>query len=95
MPLDRNDVEKIAHLARLAILEEETVRYSEELSKILNLVEAMSAADTDEVFPMAHPLHMVQRLRVDEPTEPNQRELFQGIAPMAEDGLYLVPKVIE
>ncbi|MEA3273968.1 MAG: Asp-tRNA(Asn)/Glu-tRNA(Gln) amidotransferase subunit GatC [Pseudomonadota bacterium] len=95
MSLDRSDVEKIAHLARLAISDEEKDRYAADLSNILDLVAQMNAVDTEGVTPMAHPLHMAQRLRADEPTEPNQRELFQGIAPATEDGLYLVPKVIE
>jgi len=95
MSLDRTDVEKIAHLARLAISDEEKDRYADDLSKILDLVEQMNAVDTDQVTPMAHPLHMVQRLRTDEPSEPDQRDLFQSIAPATEDGLYLVPKVIE
>ena len=95
MSLDRSDVEKIAHLARLAISEEEKDRYAASLSDILSLVEQMNAVDTEGVTPMAHPLHMVQRLRPDEPTEPNQRELFQQIAPATEDGLYLVPRVVE
>jgi aspartyl-tRNA(Asn)/glutamyl-tRNA(Gln) amidotransferase subunit C len=55
----------------------------------------MGAVDTAGVVPMAHPLHMVQRLRPDVPTEADQRARFQGIAPQTEDGLYLVPKVIE
>jgi aspartyl-tRNA(Asn)/glutamyl-tRNA(Gln) amidotransferase subunit C len=95
MSLDRTDVEKIAHLARLAISDEEKDRYASELSRILDLVEQMSTVDTDQVAPMAHPLHMVQRLRTDQPRETDQRELFQGIAPATEAGLYLVPKVIE
>ena len=95
MSLDRSDVEKIAHLARLAISEDEKDRYAADLSNILSLVEQMNAADTGGVSPMAHPLHMVQRLRDDEPAEPNQRELFQQIAPATEDGLYLVPRVVE
>lgn len=95
MSLDRTDVEKIAHLARLAISDEEKGRYAEDLSKILGLVEQMNTVDTDRVTPMAHPLHMVQRLRADEPLEPNQRDLFQQIAPATDSGLYLVPKVIE
>ena len=95
MSLDRSDVEKIAHLARLAISEDDTDRYAKDLSNILDLVEQMGAVDTDEVTPMAHPLHMVQRLRTDAASEPNQRELFQGVAPATENGLYLVPKVIE
>ena len=95
MSLDRTDVEKIAHLARLAVSDEEKDRYAAELSKILDLVEQMNAIDTEHVTPMAHPLHMVQRLRADVPSEPDQRSLFQGIAPATEKGLYLVPKVIE
>jgi aspartyl-tRNA(Asn)/glutamyl-tRNA(Gln) amidotransferase subunit C len=55
----------------------------------------MNAVDTKGVEPMAHPLHMAQRLRPDAVTEPNRREDFQAGAPATEDGLYLVPKVIE
>jgi len=95
MSLDRTDVEKIAHLARLAVSDEDKDRYAADLSKILSLVEQMNAVATDDVAPMAHPLHMVQRLRTDEPSEADQRDLFQRIAPATEDGLYLVPKVIE
>jgi aspartyl-tRNA(Asn)/glutamyl-tRNA(Gln) amidotransferase subunit C len=93
--LNRSAVEKIAHLARLAVSEEEKHRYARELSNILDLVEQMNAIDTDKVSPMAHPLQMVQRLRPDEPTEADQRELFQAIAPAAENGFYLVPRVVE
>jgi aspartyl-tRNA(Asn)/glutamyl-tRNA(Gln) amidotransferase subunit C len=95
MALERSDVEKIAHLARLAISEEECVRYATDLSNILDLVAQMDAVDTAGVAPMAHPLHMVQRLRPDAPTESDQRERFQSIAPLTDAGLYLVPKVIE
>ncbi|MDH5191099.1 MAG: Asp-tRNA(Asn)/Glu-tRNA(Gln) amidotransferase subunit GatC [Gammaproteobacteria bacterium] len=95
MALDRTDVEKIAHLARLATEESELPGYADDLSNILKLVEQMDAADTANVEPMAHPLDMAQRLREDEVTEENQREHFQNIAPQVESGLYLVPKVIE
>ncbi len=95
MSLDRTDVEKIARLARLAVSDAEKDRYAVDLSKILNLVEQMNAVDTDQVTPLAHPLDMMQRLRPDEPSEPDQRDLFQRIAPATEEGLYLVPKVIE
>ena len=95
MTLERSDVEKIAHLARLAISEEECSRYAADLSNILDLVAQMDAVDTVGVAPMAHPLHMVQRLRPDTPTESDQRERFQSIAPLTDAGLYLVPKVIE
>ena len=95
MSLQKTDVEKIANLARLSISEEDIPVYTENLSSILNLVEQMNAVDTSGVEPMAHPLHMSQRLREDEVTETDQRELFQSIAPQVENGLYLVPKVIE
>jgi aspartyl-tRNA(Asn)/glutamyl-tRNA(Gln) amidotransferase subunit C len=95
MSLDRADMEKIAHLARLAIDDPEAEHYAADLSGILAMVEQMSAAATAGVPPMAHPLHMAQRLRQDQVTENNQREKFQAIAPLTENGLYLVPKVIE
>lgn len=95
MALDNNDVADIAHLARLAVEPEDLDHYSEELTRILDLVEQMNAVDTAGVEPMAHPLHMAQRLRPDSADEPNRREHFQRIAPLTEDGLYLVPKVIE
>lgn len=95
MSLDRNDVQKIAHLARLAIRDQDIPQYAEELSRILELVEQMNQVDADQVAPMAHPLDAKQRLRPDVVTETNQRELFQANAPQVQAGLYLVPKVIE
>ncbi|MEW7977589.1 MAG: Asp-tRNA(Asn)/Glu-tRNA(Gln) amidotransferase subunit GatC [Candidatus Sedimenticola endophacoides] len=95
MSLERADVEKIAHLARIAVDEEELDAVAGGLSNILDLVEQMKAVDTRGVEPMAHPLHMVQRLREDRVTESDQRERFQAVAPQTEAGLYLVPKVIE
>lgn len=95
MSLDKTDVEKIAHLARLAIDESEVPHYAQDLNNIFNLVEQMSAADTNNITPMAHPLDANQRLRTDEITETNKREQFQSIAPKTEAGVYLVPQVIE
>jgi aspartyl-tRNA(Asn)/glutamyl-tRNA(Gln) amidotransferase subunit C len=95
MSLDRSDVEKIAHLARLALNETQVDAYAKDLSNILNLVEQLESSDTDQVEPMAHPLHMLQRLRQDRVTEENRRQDNQAIAPSVEAGLYLVPKVIE
>lgn len=95
MSLDSADVKKIAHLARLAIDEEAIPEYAHNLSNILDLVEQMSAVDTDQVPPMAHPLDEVQRLREDKVTETDQRDHFQQVAPSTEDGLFLVPRVIE
>ena len=95
MSLGSAEVAKIAHLARLAIREQDVPLYARNLSAILELVEQMNAVDTHGVAPMAHPLDMAQRLRVDKVSEDNQREHFQAIAPRTEAGLYLVPKVIE
>lgn len=95
MSLDKADVEKIAHLARLAIDEELIPDYARDLNNIFELVEQMNAADTSGITPMAHPLDASQRLRPDAVTETNQREQFQAIAPKTETGVYLVPQVIE
>ena len=95
MTIAPSEVKKIAHLARLSVDDSEVERYAQDLSGILDLVERMNQADTEGVEPMAHPLDMAQRLRPDAVTEPNQRELFQLNAPAVENGLFLVPKVIE
>jgi len=95
MSLGPAEVGKIAHLARLAIREQDVPAYARNLSAILELVEQMNAVDTSGVAPLANPLDMAQRLRADEVTETDQRAHFQAIAPRVEAGLYLVPKVIE
>jgi aspartyl-tRNA(Asn)/glutamyl-tRNA(Gln) amidotransferase subunit C len=95
MPLDRSEVEKIAHLARLAIDEKDIPGYARDLSDILDMIAQMKPVDTSGVEPMAHPLDMPARLRPDEVIETDQRGYFQGIAPQVEAGFYLVPKVIE
>ena len=95
MSLDTQTVKRIAKLARLAVNDQAVAGYATQLSNILQLVEQMNAVDTDSVSPMAHPLDASQRLREDSVTEVNQRERFQSIAPQVENGLYLVPQVIE
>lgn len=95
MSLQREDVEKIAHLARIALTENDIPLYTENLSNILAFVEQLNNVNTQGITPMAHPLDAVARLRVDAVTEPNLRDHFQQIAPQVEAGLYLVPKVIE
>lgn len=95
MAISEAEVKKVAHLARLAVPEEQLEGYVRNLSNILNLVDQLSAADTAGVEPMAHPLDMTQRLRDDVVTETNHREKYQSVAPEVENGLYLVPKVIE
>ncbi|BAU72628.1 Asp-tRNA(Asn)/Glu-tRNA(Gln) amidotransferase subunit GatC [Metapseudomonas furukawaii] len=95
MALERSDVEKIAHLARLGLNEADIPRTTETLNNILGLIDAMQAVDTDGIEPLAHPLDATQRLRADRVTEENRRDAYQAIAPAVENGLYLVPKVIE
>ena len=95
MSLGAEEVKKIAHLARLEISDADVSEYAKNLSDILDFVEQMSSVDTSDVVPMAHPLELPQRLRTDEVMEENQRELFQSVAPLVEEGLFLVPKVIE
>jgi len=95
MALNETEVQKIAHLARLAIHEQDIPDYAHNLSEILALVEKMNQVDTTGIEPMAHPQQVIQRLRDDVVTEVDQRTHFQENAPAVEAGLYLVPKVIE
>ena len=95
MSLTLRDVEKIAHLARLQIDESDVPEYTKNLSNILDLISQMQSIDTSEVEPLAHPFDAVQRLRADVITEQDQREHLQKAAPAVENGLFLVPKVIE
>lgn len=95
MALDKSDVDKIAHLARVGIDPKDTEMYLNNLTSILDLVDQMQEVNTDNVEPLSHPLDAVQRLRADNVTENNQRELLQSVAPAVEEGLFLVPKVID
>lgn len=95
MTLSFNDVKRIADLAYIETNEEETQVALAQLSDIFNLIEQMQAIDTSNVEPMSHAQDVTQRLRDDVVTKSNQRERFQSIAPQVEEGLYLVPKVIE
>lgn len=95
MALERCDVEKIAHLARLGLNEAEIPATTEKLNTILGLIDHMQAVNTDGIEPLAHPLEATQRMRADQVTEHNQRDAYQAVAPAVENGLYLVPQVIE
>lgn len=95
MSLTPEEVLNIANLARLQIKPEEVEQYAKDLSSIIDLVEQMNAVDTKNIQPMAHPMDATQRLREDRVKEEDQRDQFQKVAPSAEKGLYLVPKVIE
>jgi aspartyl-tRNA(Asn)/glutamyl-tRNA(Gln) amidotransferase subunit C len=89
------EIEKLGELARLRIEADEVDDLVAKLTSILAFVDQLKAVDTDSVEPMAHPLDRTQRLRADEVTEPDRRDLYQTNAPTVERGLYLVPKVID
>lgn len=95
MALSKDEIEKIAFLARIRVDSTGIAALETELTHILDLVDQLQAADTDGVEAMAHPLDATQRLRADSVTEDNQRTAFQAIAPATENGLYLVPRVVE
>lgn len=95
MSLTRTDVEKVARLARLAMNDQEIQSAQAQLNNIFGLIAEMQAVDTKGVEPMSHSQDLAQRLRADVVTEANQREAFQAVAPQVEQGLYLVPQVIE
>ena len=96
MSLTRQDVEKIARLARLSITAQEMPVYVASLSSIVDFVDELSRVETGNVLPMAHPLDgQQQRLRADRVTETDQREKYQSNAPAVQAGLYVVPRVIE
>ena len=95
MSVDQTEIEKIAELARIRIAPEQVPEVTSAIAGILEMVDQMQAVDTSAVEPMANPLDARQRLRADEVTESDARSAFQAIAPATEDGLYLVPKVID
>lgn len=95
MSIQQADIEKIAKLARIRIDDSDVPQVAQRINDILAMVDKMQATNTEGVEPIANPLDAFQRLRIDEITETDQRASFQALAPEAEAGLYLVPKVIE
>ena len=102
MSLTTLDIQRIANLARLALQPDEEARMLDKINDFFGIVEQISAVDTIGVVPMAHPVdamrnspEMALRLRTDTVSETNQREANQQSAPAVENGLFLVPKVIE
>ena len=95
MSLTSDDVKRVAKLARLGLTDVETTETLAQLNSILELVDQMQQIDTNGVAPLAHPLELRQTLRADAVSETNQRDKFQAIAPQANAGLYLVPRVHE
>ena len=95
MPISENDVTRVARLARLRVTEAEIPQYQAGLDGILDLVAQLHESVTDDIEPMAHPQDISLRLREDQVTEDDERDLFQECAPAVENGLYLGPRVIE
>ena len=95
MSFTLQQVQRLAHLAQIEFSEPEAQQTLGQLNEIFTLIEVMQAVDTKGVRPMAHAQDLPQRLRSDVVTEKNQRPAFQAIAPETENGLYLVPRVIE
>lgn len=95
MSLDLAQIEHIALLARIALDPAEAQAVRDGLNRVLGLIEEMQAVDTSGIEPMSHALDLEQPLREDRVTEGDQHALFQSVAPSVENGLYLVPKVIE
>ena len=93
--LSLEQIARIADLARLELSAAEAAEMQRQLNDVLAMVDTMLSVDTAGVQPMSHPQEGAQRLREDRVTGTDERELFQSIAPAIEDGLYLVPKVIE
>jgi aspartyl-tRNA(Asn)/glutamyl-tRNA(Gln) amidotransferase subunit C len=95
MSISEQDMARVAELARIRLDDATVADVTRRIRDILAMIDQMQAVNTDHVQPMANPLDATQRLRDDEVTEPDQRERFLAIAPATEDGLYLVPRVIE
>ena len=95
MSLTQDDVKRIASLARLQIDDAQAQATQGQLNSIFDLIATMQAVDTRGIAPMAHAQEVYQRLREDRVTEADRHAAFQAIAPAVENGLYLVPKVIE
>ena len=95
MSLTKDQVQHIATLARLKVDDAEFDDVVDKLSRIVDFVDQLQAAPTDDVLPMAHPLNMAQRFRADEVTEQDERDALQKNAPAVADGYYLVPRVLE
>jgi aspartyl-tRNA(Asn)/glutamyl-tRNA(Gln) amidotransferase subunit C len=99
MSLNSQDIARLANLARLELSPDESARLLTQTNDFFSLVEKMRAVDTSGIEPLAHPLDTIQtmslRLRDDVASEPNNREANQRTAPAVENGLFLVPKVIE
>ncbi|HAR31398.1 MAG TPA: Asp-tRNA(Asn)/Glu-tRNA(Gln) amidotransferase GatCAB subunit C [Gammaproteobacteria bacterium] len=89
------DIDHLCRLARLELDAAERAAAEADLARIIAMVDQMQSVDTAGIQPLAHPLPAIQRLRADQVTETVDRSRFQELAPAVEDGLYLVPRVVE
>jgi len=95
MTVKKSDINHICDLSKLRIDENEISIFTKQISDILNMINELEQADTNNIKPMAHPMNMSQRLRKDKAILNNDRDLFQENAIDSEDGFYKVPKVID
>lgn len=95
MTVDKNDIQKLSQLARINLSEDNVDATTDRINSVLNMIDALQQIDTTNISPMSHPLDAVQRLREDIVTEANEHEQMLSNAPDKQDGLFLVPRVIE
>lgn len=95
MHINGDSIRDIAQLARLRVEDDELADLIPRFNAVLDLFEQLQAAPTDNLEPMSNPLDAVQTLREDKVDAQDQREALQAIAPAVQDGLYLVPRVVE
>lgn len=95
MAIDQTEIEKIARLSRIKLDATMAQDVTQKVGDILHMIDTMQSVDTQGIEPMANPLDATQRLRADDITETNQRDKNQASAPLVDEGLYLVPKVID
>ena len=95
MIIKKSEIAYISSLSKLKMEDIEIDSFTCQISDILEMIQQLEKVNTDNIEPMAHPLNMNQRLRVDLVTEENHRELYQENAVEIEEGFYKVPKVIE
>jgi len=95
MAIEQDEIQKIAELARIRIADDQIGPLTDRIGEILGMVDQLQSVDTSAIQPLANPLDATQRLRADVVTESDRRDEFQAIAPAVENGLYLVPKVID
>ena len=95
MSINKSDIDHLCNLSKLKLEEDEKAVFLEQMQSILKMIEELQEVEVENITPMAHPLDMSQRLRVDEVSETNQREEYQKNTEHTESGFYKVPKVIE